>query len=73
MEKAEPVSAHPDKLKDQIAEGQAILEDLDKRLNALQHVKDTADELLANSGMEDEAAQGKNIFRRIHVILGKPN
>ena len=53
------MSAHPDKLKDQIAEGQAILEDLEHRLTALQHVKDTADELLANSGMEDEAAQGE--------------
>ena len=59
VEKAEPISAHPDKLKEQLGEGQAILEDLDQRLAALQAVKNTADELLVHSGMEDDAAQGK--------------
>ena len=58
VEKAEPISAHPDNLKDQLAEGQTILEDLEQRLAALQAVKNTADELLVNSCMEDTAANG---------------
>ena len=59
VDHAEPISAHPDKLKEQLGEGQTILEDLEQRLAALQAVKNTADELLVNSGMEDDAATGK--------------
>ena len=60
VDMAEPISAHPDKLKDQLADNKAIMEDLDKRLAALQAVKDTADELLNQTGMDDENARGTN-------------
>ena len=59
VENAEPISAHPDKLKDQLADNAALIEDLDKRLAALDAVRATADELAAQSGMDDEATRGK--------------
>lgn len=59
VDKAEPISAHPDKLKDQILDNQAIVEDLDKRLTALEAVASTAEELLSQAGMDDEAAKGE--------------
>ena len=67
MDNAEPVSAHPDKLREQLGEGQTILEDLEQRLAALQAVKNTADELLVHSGMEDDAAAGEAINRLISI------
>ena len=59
VENAEPISAHPEKLKDQLADNAALIEDLDKRLAALDAVRATADELAAQSGMDDEATRGK--------------
>ena len=59
---AEPISAHPDKLKDQLAENEAIMEDLDKKLAALQTVKATAEEIMAQAGgLENEEARGKEL------------
>ena len=64
VENAEPISAHPDKLKDQMADNAALIEDLDKRLAALDAVRATADELAAQSGMDDEATRGKCLIYR---------
>ena len=64
VENAEPISAHPDKLKDQLADNAALIEDLDKRLAALDAVRATADELAAQSGMDDEATRGKYLINR---------
>ena len=58
VEKAEPISAHPDKLRDQISDNVAIIEDLDKRLSALESVASTAEDLLNQTGMDDESAKG---------------
>ena len=65
VENPEPISAHPDKLKDQLADNAALIEDLDKRLAALDAVRATADELAAQSGMDDKATRGKYL---IHVL-----
>ena len=47
MQKAEPISAHPDKLREQIEENSIMLEDLEKRKDAVEHVKAAAEELIA--------------------------
>ena len=62
VENAEPISAHPDKLKDQQADNAALIEDLDKRLAALDAVRATADELAGQPGMDDEATRGQHQF-----------
>ncbi len=62
VEKAEPISAHPDKLRDQISDNKAIIEDLDKKLASLEAVRDTADELAKQQGMDDETAKGTNKY-----------
>lgn len=61
MDHAEPISADPEKLKDQLAENKAIIEDMDMRLAALQSVTQAADDLLTQKGMDDDAAKGKFI------------
>ena len=47
VQKAEPISAHPDKLREQIEENRLMLEDLEKRKDAVEHVKAAAEELIA--------------------------
>ena len=59
VERAEPISAHPDKLREQMADNQAIMEDLDRRMSALEAVKATADDLVSREGMDEEAAKGE--------------
>ena len=58
VDRAEPISAHPDKLKDQIADNKDIISDLEKRLAALEAVKATADDLIDQPGMDEEHARG---------------
>lgn len=53
VEGAEPISAHPDKLKDQVDDNEAIMEDVAKRLASLDAVTATAKELMQQTGMED--------------------
>ena len=60
VDNAEPISAHPDKLRDQIADNKAILEDTELRLAALQSVTEAADDILKQKGMDDDAAKGGN-------------
>ncbi len=62
VDNAEPISAHPDKLKDQLSDNKALIEDLDKKLAALDAVRATADELMGQAGMDDEAARGELMF-----------
>ena len=69
VETAEPISAHPDKLKDQLADNKAIIEDLDKRLAALDAVRATAEELLNQTGMDDENARGTAITYELWTLL----
>lgn len=58
VDNAEPISAHPDKLRDQITENRAVMEDMEMRLTALQSVTEAADDILKQKGMDDEAAKG---------------
>ncbi|KAF8783432.1 Dystonin like protein [Argiope bruennichi] len=50
LQNAEPVSAHPEKIEDQLSENQAVLQDLDKRSNALEAVKRAADDVIVKAG-----------------------
>ena len=45
---------------------QAIIEDLDRRLAALEAVKEAADEMAKQKGMDDEQAKGR---QRIFYIV----
>lgn len=50
LQNAEPVSAHPEKIEEQLNENQAVLQDLDKRSNALEAVKRAADDVIVKAG-----------------------
>ena len=58
VENAEPISAHPDKLHDQIADNKAIIEDMEKKLASLEGVREMAEDLIAQHGVEEGDAQG---------------
>ena len=66
VDAAEPVAAHPDKLRDQMADNAALLEELDMRMSALEAVRKTADELLGQQGMDDESAKGRGHNPRMY-------
>ena len=53
---AEPISAHPDKIQEQIAENAAILEDLDKRESAYEAVKRAANDVISKAGSSSDPA-----------------
>ncbi|KAK2708582.1 hypothetical protein QYM36_014249, partial [Artemia franciscana] len=53
---AEPVSAHPDKLQEQIAENAAIVEDLEKRETAFEAVKQAADDVFNKATTKNDPA-----------------
>jgi 4'-phosphopantetheinyl transferase EntD len=47
---AEPVSAHPPRIRDQMDENAALVEDLDKREEAFAAVKRAADDVISKAG-----------------------
>jgi ABC-type transporter Mla subunit MlaD len=49
VKSAEPVSAHPDKIQEQMQENQAVVEDLEKRESAFEAVKRAADEVISKA------------------------
>ncbi|CAG0912338.1 unnamed protein product [Notodromas monacha] len=53
---AEPISAHPGKIQEQIAENTAILEDLGKRESAYEAVKKAADDVISKAGSTADPA-----------------
>jgi len=57
---AEPVSAHPPKIRDQIDENSALAEDLDKRESAFDAVKRAAEDVIGKAkNKQDPAVKGK--------------
>ena len=59
VQHAEPISAHPDKLREQISENSGLMEDMEMRQSALESVKSTAEELIKQAGdSQDIAVQG---------------
>jgi dystonin len=54
----EPISAHPNKLRQQIADNRAIIEDMDQKMGNIEALKSTANDLLSQAGSEDENSKG---------------
>lgn len=60
---AEPVSAHPPRIRDQIEENNALVEDLDKREEAFQAVKRAANDVINKApNSADPAVKGRCIL-----------
>ena len=66
MNNAEPISAHPEKLHEQIAENASIVEDLEKRESAYEAVKKAADDVISKAGTAaDPAVKGTNLILEV--------
>ncbi|XP_052740602.1 dystonin isoform X27 [Bicyclus anynana] len=57
LQRAEPVSAHPHKIQDQIEENNALIEDLDKRKEAYHAVQRAASDVMAKANKSDPAVR----------------
>ncbi|XP_069355680.1 microtubule-actin cross-linking factor 1, isoforms 1/2/3/4/5 isoform X12 [Maniola hyperantus] len=57
LQRAEPVSAHPHKIEDQIEENNALIEDLDKRQEAYRAVQRAASDVMAKANKSDPAVR----------------
>ncbi|XP_050356015.1 dystonin isoform X22 [Nymphalis io] len=57
LQRAEPVSAHPPKIQDQIEENNALIEDLDKRQEAYRAVQRAASDVIAKANKSDPAVR----------------
>ncbi|XP_067144023.1 microtubule-actin cross-linking factor 1 isoform X6 [Centruroides vittatus] len=56
LNNAEPISAHPEKIHEQICDNKAVLKDLDKRSSALEAVRRAADDVITKAGDSEEPA-----------------
>lgn len=67
VKSAEPVSAHTDKIQEQIQENQAVVEDLEKRESAFEAVKRAADDVInkANSPSDPAVKDIKGKLERL--------
>lgn len=60
VQAAEPVSAHPPKIRDQIDDNAALAEDLEKRESAFNAVKRAAEDVIGKAGnKQDPAVRGE--------------
>ncbi|XP_028029406.1 dystonin isoform X15 [Bombyx mandarina] len=57
LQRAEPVSAHPPKIEDQIEENDALVEDLDKRKEAYNAVQRAASDVFSKANKSDPAVR----------------
>lgn len=72
LKNAEPVSAHVEKIEEQLHDNQTVLQDLDKRSNALEAVKRAADDVIVKAGgARDPAVKGteNSFFFFLALIL----
>ena len=56
----EPISAHPTKLREQISDNKAIIEDLDIKIGSIEALKSTSNDLIKQAGIEDENSKGSS-------------
>lgn len=56
VQRAEPISAHPDRIHDQLAENNAIIDDLEKRAAAFDAVKAAAADVIGKAGSSSDPA-----------------
>ncbi|KAL8599003.1 hypothetical protein ACOMHN_006812 [Nucella lapillus] len=64
---ADPISAHPDKLREQLEETKAIEEDMEMRQAALESVKSAAEELLKEAGSDQDEAV-KDVLQKLEEL-----
>ncbi|XP_035224503.1 microtubule-actin cross-linking factor 1-like isoform X1 [Stegodyphus dumicola] len=68
LHNAEPISAHPERIQEQINDNKAVLQDLDKRTITLEAVKKAADDVIVKASAIDEPA-----VRDIKIKLDRLN
>ncbi|RWS15093.1 microtubule-actin cross-linking factor 1-like isoform X28, partial [Dinothrombium tinctorium] len=56
LKNAEPIAAYPERIHEQIVDNKAIIDDLGKRSNTLETVKQAAKDVIAKAGRSDEPA-----------------
>ncbi|XP_074600372.1 dystonin-like protein short stop isoform X2 [Brevipalpus obovatus] len=56
LRNAEPIAAHPERIQEQIRDNNAILDDLDKRTNALEAIRIAAKDVIHKAGKTDDPA-----------------
>ncbi|XP_060807173.1 dystonin isoform X16 [Amyelois transitella] len=67
--RAEPVSAHPPKIEDQIDENNALVEDLDKRTEAYNAVQRAASDVISKANKSDPAVRDiRNKLDKLHKL-----
>ena len=73
VKSAEPVSAHPDKIQEQMQENQSVVEDLEKRESAFEAVKRAADEVIVKNpsdpAVKDIEAKLKKLSKLWDTVL----
>ncbi|XP_022258014.1 dystonin-like, partial [Limulus polyphemus] len=57
LNNAEPISAHPDRIQDQINDNDGVLHDLSKRSPALEAVKQAANDVISKAGGDEPAVK----------------
>lgn len=62
LHNAEPISAHPERIQEQINDNKAVLQDLDKRTITLEAVKKAADDVIVKASSIDEPAVRGKIY-----------
>lgn len=67
INQAEPISAHPPKIRDQIEDNAALVDDLDKRSEAFAAVKRAASDVIAKAGNSSDPAV-KDIKRKLEKL-----
>ncbi|XP_054153654.1 microtubule-actin cross-linking factor 1, isoforms 1/2/3/4-like isoform X7 [Oppia nitens] len=68
LRNAEPIAAHPDRIREQIVDNNAIINDLDKKAGAVEALKSAARDVISKAGKSDEPA-----IRDIRKKLDKLN
>ncbi|KAI8432884.1 hypothetical protein MSG28_013810 [Choristoneura fumiferana] len=69
LARAEPVSAHPPKIQDQIEENNALIEDLEKRTEAYNAVQRAASDVISKASKSDPAVRDiRNKLEKLHKL-----
>ncbi|XP_048001317.1 microtubule-actin cross-linking factor 1-like [Leguminivora glycinivorella] len=69
LQRAEPVSAHPPKIQDQIEENNALIEDLEKRTEAYNAVQRAASDVISKANKSDPAVRDiRNKLDKLHKL-----
>ena len=66
VDRAEPISVHPDRIHDQMAENNGIIDDLEKRASAFDAVKKAAADVIGKAGKGDPAV--KDIRKKLDSL-----